>query len=60
MASVKATLTVALRADHVVVAELVDPALWQRVLSALKVGDATPQTIEIPAPILAAAGRKAV
>ena len=60
MASVKATLTVALRADHVLVAELVDPALWQRVMAALKVGDATPQTIEIPAPLIAAAARKAV
>ena len=58
MASVKATLTVALRADHVVVAELVDPVLWQRVMAAIKVGDAAPPALDLPAPLLAAAGRK--
>jgi hypothetical protein len=37
MASIKATLTVALKANDVVVAELEDPALWQRVLAAINV-----------------------
>ena len=58
MASVKATLTVALRADHVVVAELEDAALWQRVLAAMKLGDSPAQKLENSAPVLAAAGRR--
>jgi len=41
MASVKATLTVCLKANDVVVAELEDPALWQRVLAAINLGDST-------------------
>jgi hypothetical protein len=44
MASVKATLTVCLKANDVVVAELEDPGLWQRVLAAINLGD--PQYLE--------------
>lgn len=43
MATVKAKLTVALKANDVVVAELEDPGLWQRLMAAVKVGDSTPQ-----------------
>jgi hypothetical protein len=35
MTAVKATLTVILKANDVVVAEVQDPALWQRVLTAM-------------------------
>lgn len=57
MASVKARLTVALRANHVVVAELDDPSLWQRVLAALNLGDPAPQKLEPSGPVVMA-GRK--
>lgn len=39
----KAKLTVALKANDVVVAELEDPGLWQRVLAAINVGEAGSQ-----------------
>ncbi|HKO11827.1 MAG TPA: hypothetical protein VJV22_07660 [Acidobacteriaceae bacterium] len=48
MASIKATLTVALKANDVVVAELEDPALWQRVLAAINVGDPAAHKPEPP------------
>jgi len=38
MSSVKASLTVTLKADDVVVAEVEDPALWQQVLTAINSG----------------------
>ena len=38
MASVKATLTVTLKANDVVVAEVDDPDLWHRVLTAIQTG----------------------
>ena len=39
----KAKLIVALKANDVVVAELEDPGLWQRVLAAIHVGEAASQ-----------------
>jgi len=39
MASVKASLIITLKANDVVVAELEDAALWQRILAAINVGD---------------------
>ena len=53
MASVKATLTVCLKANDVVVAELEDPGLWQRVLAAINMGD--PESLESPKPARPAA-----
>lgn len=46
MTSVKATLTVSLKANDVVVAELEDPALWQRVLAAINLQDSGTQVFE--------------
>lgn len=48
MASLKARLTVALRANDVVVAELEDPQLWQRVLASINVGDSAFPRLELP------------
>lgn len=39
MASVKASLIITLKANDVVVAELEDAALWQRILAAINMGD---------------------
>lgn len=50
MASLKAKLTVALRANDVVVAELDDPNLWQRVLASINVGDSAFPRLELPSP----------
>ncbi|HLJ77824.1 MAG TPA: hypothetical protein VKT75_10455 [Acidobacteriaceae bacterium] len=58
MASIKATLTVALKANHVVVAELEDANLWQRLLTGARFGDATHLKRENPTPAAAAAGPK--
>jgi len=58
MAWLKATLTIALKANHVVVAELEDPVLWQRILAAIKLGDTASQKPETSNPAVAAAGRK--
>ncbi len=41
MTSVKAALTVTLKADEVVVAEIQDPVLWQRILTAINNGKST-------------------
>lgn len=46
MASVKASLIITLKANDVVVAELEDPALWQRILAAINMGDAGTLALE--------------
>jgi hypothetical protein len=48
MESVKATLTVVLKANEVVVAEIADPKLWQRVLSAINSGKSELQSERDP------------
>ncbi len=56
MSSVKAALTVTLKADEVVVAEIEDAALWQQVLTAINTGSAN---LHNQAPTPMAAGARA-
>ncbi|HEV2278394.1 MAG TPA: hypothetical protein VGS02_09475 [Acidobacteriaceae bacterium] len=46
MASVKASLIITLKANDVVVAELEDAALWQRILAAINMGDSGALALE--------------
>lgn len=50
MASVKASLIITLKANDVVVAELEDAALWQRILAAINMGDAGALSLDPPRP----------
>lgn len=50
MASVKASLIITLKANDVVVAELEDAALWQRILAAINMGDSGAIALEVTKP----------